>query len=118
MEPETAPFLTGDVVISVPARKPLELLTFPDIDPSAFCRQFDNTGTFGGGVFLPNTLSDPERLGTATSDFFIAVDPKRLKVGDCFVAGVSFFTGTEATFGALKSVNVFVGDFAESFGVD
>ena len=42
--PAVAPFLTGDVVISVPSRKPFALLTFPVIDPFGFCFQRESTG--------------------------------------------------------------------------
>ena len=113
-EPAFAPFFTGEVVISVPARKPFELLTLPTIDPSAFCRHCDRTGTFaGGGAFVPKMLSVPDRFGTLIScffnsgtDFVTGDDPKKLKAG-AFCAGSAFLTGNDSTFGLLNIVNVF-----------
>lgn len=120
--PDLAPFFTGDVVISVPARKPFELLTLPTIDPSAFCRHCDNTGTFaGGGAFVPKILSVPDRFGTAISGFFFSGtdfvtgdEPKKLKA-DAFWTGSAFLTGAVSTFGLLNIVKVFWAGFADSF---
>ena len=119
--PALAPFFTGDVVISVPARKPCELLTLPTIDPSAFCRHCDKIGTFfGGGAFVPKILSVPARFGTTTSGFFAAGadfvtgdEPKKLKAG-AFCAGSAFLTGTVSTFGVLNIVNVFCAGLVDS----
>lgn len=55
ISPALAPFFTGDVVILVPLRKFLELLTLPEIDPSAFCLKLLTTGTSlaTAGFFAP-----------------------------------------------------------------
>jgi len=67
-----APLRTGEVVIFSPARKFGELLTFPVMDPSAFCFQFFITGMLStGAAFLAPNLA----------------------FAGAFFAGAAFFTG-------------------------
>lgn len=70
VEPDVAPFFTGDVVISVPFLYCFELLTSPVIDPSGFCLHLVSIGIFEGGVL-----------------FFVAEDPPKNENAGCDFAG-------------------------------
>lgn len=59
MRPPFTPLRTGDVVISVPLRKPLELLILPEIEPSGFCFHWEITGTPAGALLTAVLEEDP-----------------------------------------------------------
>lgn len=103
-EPALAPRATGEVVISVPVRKFLELLIIPVMEPFGFCFQRVRTGRLGStfGAALAPEDKPPKREkvgrdGAAASafgaDFVGGVAlPKILSVPDRFgIFGSGFF---------------------------
>jgi hypothetical protein len=101
-EPAWAPRPTGEVVISVPLRKFLELLIIPVMDPFGFCFQRVRIGrlgsTFGVGLDLDDDPPKREKEGRAGASAFTKGFgggeelPKMLSVPDRFgIFGSGFF---------------------------
>jgi hypothetical protein len=95
--PAFAPLRTGDVVILVPALKPLALLTIPVREPSAFCLNFVSTDmvSFAASLGAPKK-EKPPAFSFFGSAFLIAMVPER-RAGAFFAIGffatAAFFAG-------------------------